>query len=927
MPESTLEKTYDPRVVEAKWYAQWEANGFFEAPTPASGDGGFCITIPPPNVTGELHMGHAIQHAIHDAVTRHRRMQGFATLCLPGTDHAGIATQMKVEEELARLEGKTRYDIGREALMERIWAWKERYGNTIYDQLRKLGCSYDWKRSRFTLDDDYAEAVLNAFEHFHANDWIYRGTRMINWCPSCGTVISDLETEEIELHGHLWHIRYPSVDGDLDVVVATTRPETMLGDTAVAVHPTDGRWQQAVGGRLWLPLMDREIPIVADEYADPEMGSGAVKVTPAHDPNDYEVGQRHELEQIQVIDFDGSMTAAAGAYAGLDRYACRDRVVEALEAQGLLVKIEDHEHAVPHHDKCGTVIEPLPMEQWFMDMKPLAKKARPHIESAAVQYVPDRFREYALEWLDGIRDWALSRQIWWGHRIPAWYCTQCSAEGLIPLGGLAREQALAEGSFRVSVQGGARPVVSTSPPGPCPDCSGSDWVRDPDVLDTWFSSALWPFATLGWPQSGNDLAFFYPTDLMITGRDILYLWVLRMVMTSLEFTEQVPFKTVLVHPTVLTKDGRRMSKSLGTGLNPLDLLDLYGADATRYSLLHQAGAGQDIRFDAEIADNKVKSSLSAKAGRNFCNKLWNAARFVLMNLDGYRAAAGVPASDVLADRWIRSRLAFTIEQVSVLFDAYRFSDVTRALYEFLWNDYCDWYLELAKVRLQGADADDKALTQQLLVEVLEQALRLMHPVMPYVTESLWQALPRQSGSSTLGESIMVAEWPASRVTDRDEEAEEEMDLLKDVVSSVRTIRSELNVPPGKKVRVVLSAPSQARQQPLEDVREYIAVLTGAEDVEIGVGLQQPPSSGSAVVRDLDVFVPLAGLIDLEAERGRVAKEIAKLQGLLKGLDKKLGQPSFLEKAPAEVVERERLRKDEYGENLQKLEASLQALSS
>jgi valyl-tRNA synthetase len=927
MPESTLEKTYDPKVVEEKWYAHWESSGFFNAAARPGDAEAYCITIPPPNVTGELHMGHAIQHAIHDAVTRRKRMQGFETLCLPGTDHAGIATQMKVEQELAQEEGKTRYDIGRDELMERIWAWKERYGNTIYDQLRKLGCSYDWERSRFTLDEEYAEAVLKAFQHFHTNGWIYRGTRMINWCPSCGTVISDLETEEIEQQGHLWHIRYPSVDGELDVVVATTRPETMLGDTAVAVHPTDQRWLKAIGGRLRLPLTDREIPIVSDEYADPEMGSGAVKVTPAHDPNDYEIGLRHELEQIQVIDFDGSMTPAAGPYAGLDRYACRDQVVKALEAQGLLVKVEDHEHAVPHHDKCGTVIEPLPMEQWFMNMKPLAEKTRPYIESAEIEYVPERFRGYALEWLDDIRDWALSRQIWWGHRIPAWYCTGCSGEdGLIPLGGMTREQALSQGSFRVSMQAGAVPVVSTTRPEPCSKCSDGEWVRDPDVLDTWFSSALWPFATLGWPQNEKDLEFFFPTDLMITGRDILYLWVLRMAMTSLEFTGQIPFKTVLVHPTVQTKDGRRMSKSLGTGLNPLDLVELYGADATRYSLLHQAGSGQDIRFDAEIADNKVTSSLSARAGQNFCNKLWNAARFVLMNLEGYEAPDQPAKSEVLADRWIRSRLAFTIDQVSVLLDTYRFSDVTRTLYEFLWNDYCDWYLELAKLRLQGADEADRSLTQHVLVEAFEQALRLMHPVMPYITESVWQALPiDRSGEG--GDSIMVAAWPSSRAIDHDEVAETEMAMLKDVVSSVRTIRSELNVPPGKKVQVVLSAATQADQADLIVVREYIAVLTNAEDVEIGVGLSQPPSSGSAVVGDLNVFVPLAGLIDLEAEKSRLMKEISKFQGLLKGLEKKLGQASFLEKAPPEVVERERQRQEEYTENLKKLEASFEVLSS
>ena len=658
-----LPKRYDPERFERSWYGRWESAGWFRArPNPERTP--YCITIPPPNVTGELHMGHAVQHAIHDNVIRRKRMQGYEALVLPGTDHAGIATQMKVEEQLLEEEGKTRHDLGREGLLERIRAWRETYGEAIYDQMRKLGCSYDWERSRFTLDDGYVAAVLKAFERFHEKGWIYRGTRMINWCPRCGSVISDLETEEIPTRGRLWHIRYPGLDGGPDVVVATTRPETMLGDSGVAVHPGDERWKAAVGGKVMLPLMDRPIPIVADDYADPEMGSGAVKVTPAHDPNDYEVGARHGLEQILVIDFDAVMTARAGAFAGQDRYECRKNVVAALESADLLVTTEDYEHAVPHHDKCGTVIEPLPMEQWFMDMKPLAARIRPHLEgegAAQVAYVPDRYRGYALEWLDNIRDWALSRQIWWGHRIPAWYCVDCSGGGLEPLGGNGRDEALADGAFRVSVEAGARPIVSLEPPSACPECGGARLVQDPDVLDTWFSSALWPFATLGWPESTEELDYFHPTDLMITDRQILYLWVLRMVMTAVEFVDEIPFRTVLVHPTVFTRDGRRMSKSLGTGLNPLDLVRLYGADATRWSLLAQCGSTQDMRFDADVVDNEVKVSLSAEAGRRFCNKLWNSARYVLMNLDGRAEPPPAAPSEDLADRWIRSRLARTVQ--------------------------------------------------------------------------------------------------------------------------------------------------------------------------------------------------------------------------------------------------------------------------
>ena len=915
-----LSKVYDPQAVEEKLYSFWEDQGFFNAEVDGQKKS-YCITIPPPNVTGELHMGHAIQHAIHDMVIRWKRMQGYQTLCLPGTDHAGIATQMKVEEELARTEGKSRYDVGRENLLERIWIWREKYGDAIYGQLRKLGCSYDWRRARFTLDEGYVDGVLQAFKRYQEQGWIYRGTRMINWCPNCGTVISDLETEEREIQGHLWHIRYPGIDGGPDVVVATTRPETMLGDSAVAVHPRDPRWQEALGQKVLLPLMNREIPIVADEYADPEMGSGAVKVTPAHDPNDYEIGQRHELEQIRVIDFDGTMTAAAGDFSGQERYACRKQVVKALTAQGLLVEVEDYTHAIPHHDRCGTVIEPLLMEQWFMNMKELAQKTLPVLERGEIRYVPDRFRSYAIEWLQNIRDWALSRQIWWGHRIPAWYCLECSGGGLIPMGGLDREEAMAEGSFRVSVEQGARPIVSITRPDACPHCGGTQLVQDPDVLDTWFSSALWPFATLGWPEKTPELEYFYPTDLMITARDILYLWVLRMAMTSLECVEQIPFKTVLVHPTVQTKDGKRMSKSLGTGLNPLDLVRLYGTDATRFSLLDQVGMVQDVRFDAEIENNQVKSSLGAEAGRNFSNKLWNAARFVLMNLEDYQPGAAGESSGELADRWIRSRLATVIQAVDGYLEEFRFGDVTRTLYDFLWRDYCDWYVEMAKLRLYGDDLEARQQARRQLVTVLEQALRLMHPIMPYITETLWQALPLEDE----GPSIMVASWPVADPGQIDAVVEEEMTRLQEIVTAVRTIRAEMNVPPGKKVRVVLSVTSAGLVDALEANRPYIELLARAEGVEIGQELSQPSASGSAVLGEIEVYVPLEGLIDLEVERQRLQKEITKFQKLLKGMEAKLGNKSFLEKAPAEVVEREREREKEYRASLEKLESSLSLL--
>ena len=918
-----LSKIYDPQSTEEKWYTFWEKGNFFQAEV-RKDKKAYCITIPPPNVTGSLHMGHAIQHAIHDMIIRWKRMQGYEALCLPGTDHAGIATQMVVESELSRTEGRTRHELGRKAFLNRIWAWKEKYGEAIYNQLRKLGTSYDWQRTRFTLDEAYVEGVLRAFEHFYSKGWIYRGTRMINWCPACRTVISDLETEEREVEGHLWHIRYPNVNGGTDVVVVTTRPETLLGDTAVAVHPDDERWQENLGQRLCLPLVGREIPIIADEYADPEVGTGAVKVTPAHDPNDYEIGRRHGLDQIQVIGFDGVTTEKAGAFCGQERYACRKAVVSALRQGGFLEKVEDLLHSVPHHDKCGTVIEPLPMEQWFMDMKPLARQVLPYLESGAITYIPDRFSAYAVEWLQNIHDWALSRQIWWGHRIPAWYCRSCSAPGLIPLEGLEWEEALDQGNFRVDLEKGAQPMVSVTRPVACSLCGGGELVQDPDVLDTWFSSALWPFATLGWPRTTAELRYFYPTDLMITGRDILYLWVLRMVMTAVEFVGEIPFKVVLVHPTVLTRDGRRMSKSLGTGLDPLDLVRLYGADATRYSLLHQVGAVQDVRFDAKMKNSLVQSSVSAENGRNFCNKLWNAARFVLMNLEGYEPSRTRARNEDLADRWIESRLAHTISAVDRHLAAYRLSDVTRVVYDFLWRDYCDWFVEMAKARLQGGTPQARLQVQHTLVGVFEQALRLMHPIMPFITETLWQALPASPGR---GPSIMVASWPVPDPSRVDADAEDEVRRLQNIVTAVRTMRADMNISPGKWVRLILSTPSAELASLLAKQRDYIKFLSRAETIEIGRGLRQPHASAGAIVGEVEVYIPLTELINLDVERRRLQREIVKYRDLLKGLDKKLGNSGFLQNAPKEVVERERERRTEYTASLAKMEDSLEILST
>lgn len=891
--QAVFEKKYHPGSVEKTWYAFWEKKGYFK-PEYRTGGKPFSITIPPPNVTGELHMGHALQHAIHDAVLRWKRMQGHRTLCLPGTDHAGIATQMKVEQQLFEEDGKGRHDIGRDEMLKRIVVWKREYGGTILNQLRDMGCSYDWSRERYTMERGYASAVFSAFVKFYERGWVYRGRRMVNWCPRCGTVISDLEVEEREHEGHLWHIRYPGMEGGPDVVVATTRPETMLGDTGVAVHPNDGRWQRAIGERVMLPLMERPIPIVADGYADPKMGSGAVKVTPAHDPNDYEIGLRHGLPEIQVIGFSGEMTGEAGSFSGMDRFACRNAVISALEQSGLLERIEDYEHMVPHHDKCGTAIEPLPMDQWFLAMKALADQALPALKKQEIRYVPDRFRAYSVEWLENIQDWCISRQIWWGHRIPVWTCEDC-------------EEVL----------------VRVDAPAVCDACGGRSLVQDPDVLDTWFSSALWPFATLGWPEQADDLKEFHPTDLMITGRDILYLWVARMIMTAVEFVDEIPFGTVLVHPTVQTRDGKRMSKSLGTGIDPRELIERYGADATRLSLLYQCGSSQDVRFDADVVDNRLQDSPITESCRNFCNKVWNAARFVQMNLDGYEFASGPPpaSDDDPADRWILSQYNRTVSAVTESLEAYRFDEASRTLYEFVWNAFCDWYLEIAKVRLNAGNPEEGAMTRRVLVHVLEGSLRLLHPMAPFISEALWQQLPHS------GEALIVAKWPEADRGRFDDAAEREMALMQAVVGAVRNIRGTMRVPPGRRADVHLKVNSPATGDILTRSGVYLRALARVGDLHIGADVIMPPASASAVLKDVEVYVPLQGLIDLEVERQRLRKEIEKLETLLGGLDRKLSNSGFLNNAPPDVVDREKGRRAQYLSALGRLNENLAAVTS
>ena len=872
MASTDLPKAYEPGSIEEKWYSWWEERGYFHANV-EQGRSRYCITIPPPNVTGELHMGHALQHSIHDVLVRLRRMQGYNTLCLPGTDHAGIATQMKAEQELWELERKNRWDVGREEMLRRIWTWTDKCGGTILKQLRALGCSYDWQRTSFTLDEGYNRAVLEAFVRFYRRGWIYRGERMVNWCPFCQTVISDLEVEEIPTKGFLWYIRYPILKGNGDVVVATTRPETMLGDTAVAVHPRDERWKPYIGRQVLLPLTERPLPIVADEYADPEMGSGAVKVTPAHDPNDYQVGLRHNLPLVKVIGEDGRMTEDAGRFAGLERFEARKAVLKALEEERCLVKRDHYEYNIPTHDKCGTPIEPLLKEQWFMDMKQLAQSAIPVLEREEVKYFPDRFRSYSVEWLQNIKDWTLSRQIWWGHRIPVWTCQGCSEL-----------------------------MVQVSPPAACQKCQGRVLNQDPDVLDTWFSSALWPFATLGWPESTQEMDYFFPTDLLITGREILYLWVARMIMTSLEFVGKIPFHHVLIHPTILTKDGRRMSKSLGTGIDPLELIKMYGADATRFALLYQCTGTQDVRFDADIKENKVLRSSTAEMCRNFANKVWNASRFVFMNLDHWDQPVNrenLPPREELepVDRWILHRLNETIRGVTEALENYRFDDYSQQLYGFIWNEFCDWYVEMAKPRLHGKEPKEQKKVRQILIFLLDQLLRLLHPGMPFLTEELRQNLPHK------GESIMVAPWPEPHPSLVDAEAAREIQVVMEAVRAVRNLRAEAGLR-DRTVRIVAQIHDRAVSDALARNERYLHVLARVEawEQQLGDG-KRPRHSLATAIPGADLFLPLEGLVDLKQERRRLENEIVKVEKELGLVETALKNQDFLAKAAPQVVER------------------------
>ena len=890
MPEeaASLSTRYDPKPVESKWHDVWERGGYFHAD--AGGDGSpYCIVIPPPNVTGALHMGHALNNTLQDILIRWRRMVGDNTLWMPGTDHAGIATQNVVEKELAK-ENLRRQDLGREKFVERVWQWKQEYGSRIITQLKAMGCSCDWERLRFTMDEGLSRAVREAFVTLHERGLIYRGKYLINWCPRCRTALSDDEVDHEDHEGSLWYLKYPFKDEPrLHVTVATTRPETMLGDTAVAVNPKDQRFREFIGQKLMLPIVEREIPIIADDFVDPEFGTGAVKVTPAHDPNDFEIGLRHKLPQVNVMNEDGTMNANAGDYAGMDRFECREALLEELRQKKLIDTTEPYSHAVGHCYRCHTVIEPYLSDQWFVKMRPLADAALKASVADQVRFHPDRWKRFYESWLENVRDWCISRQIWWGHRIPAWHCDDCKAV-----------------------------TVSRTDPDQCAKCGSGGIRQDEDVLDTWFSSALWPFSTLGWPDDTPLLKTFYPTSVLVTDRGIIYFWVARMVMMGLEMIGEVPFDDVHINGTVLDEVGRKMSKSLGNGIDPLEIIEQYGADAMRFSLIMLTVEGQDVKLSTDRFE----------MGRNFANKVWNASRFALMNLASGKGSEGALE---IEDRWILSRLQATVETVSNALEKYRFNEAVRAIYDFTWREFCDWYLEIIKPRL----AEPTGPVRRVLARVVDSILRLLHPFMPHLAEEVWQLLRTRvaerdlDGEGVSGkefpESIVIARWPKSNPADRDPEAERTMALLQDIIRAVRDIRSKFSIQEKQPLKIAVAVPSEQAADTLRAHERILRDFGYIEQAEFGVGLEKPPLSATDVIGQVQVFVPLAGVMDIEAERDRLLKRIEKEDARLNSLLRKLANRNFLERAPREVVAGEKARRGEIEEQIQKLRKSLAEL--
>lgn len=904
--QAALPTQYDPTVTEARWQQYWEDHQVFKA-DPSQGGEPYCVVIPPPNVTGSLHMGHAFESALIDVLVRYHRMKGCNTLWLPGTDHASIAVHTILERQL-RAEGTTRQELGREAFLQRAWEWKAQSGGTIVNQLRRLGVSVDWSRERFTLDAGLSQAVATAFVQLYEQGLIYRGKYLVNWCPATQSAIADQEVESREVDGHLWHLRYPLTDGSGFVEVATTRPETMLGDTGVAVNPQDSRYQHLIGKTLTLPLVGREIPIVGDEAVDPEFGTGCVKVTPAHDFNDFEIGQRHNLPFINILNKDGSLNENSGEFQGQDRFEARKTVVARLEAEGFLVRVEDYHHAVPYSDRGKVPVEPLLSTQWFVKIRPLADKALAFLDQqTSPVFVPERWTKVYRDWLVNLRDWCISRQLWWGHQIPAWYV-------ISETGGEITEST----PFVVAHSAEEAQAKAIAEFGP-----DVQLLQDPDVLDTWFSSGLWPFSTLGWPEQTPDLACYYPTTTLVTGFDIIFFWVVRMSLMAGFFTDQMPFETVYIHGLVRDENNKKMSKSANNGIDPLILMDKYGTDALRYTLVREvAGAGQDIRLEY---NRKTDESASVEASRNFANKLWNASRFVLLNLEGQTPAQlGKPsAQDLeLADRWILSRFYQTVAQIRSQIETYGLGEAAKGLYEFIWGDLCDWYIELVKSRLQGDDPASRRLAQQTLAQVLEGTLELLHPFMPHITEEIWQTLTQAAP----GEALAVQTYPEPDTTLVDPGLEAQFDLIIDTLRTIRNLRAEAGIKPGDKIRVILQSDRPEERQILTSGQSYVQTLGRVEALTIAATLDaELKQTIVGVVGTVQVLIPLAGVVDVEALRAKIIKDLSKAEADIKALKGRLSNPGFVDKAPAEVVQGAREALEEAEKQAQILRDRLQRL--
>lgn len=876
-----LESRYNPRITEEKWYKFWLEREYFHADETKTSPP-YSIVIPPPNITGSLHMGHAFNNTIQDILIRWKRMDGFNALWMPGTDHAGIATQWVVEQLLAA-EGTNRFQLGREKFVERVWQWRERSGGKIIQQLKRLGASCDWQRERFTMDEGLSRAVREVFVALYKEGLIYRGHYIINWCPRCLTALSDLEVDHEEEQGKLYYVHYHSANNSSGIIIATTRPETILGDSAVAVNPKDPRYRQLIGTEVIIPFVQRKVKVIADDYVDMAFGTGALKITPAHDPNDFEVGARHQLEHINIFDETAKMNEKAGPYQGLDRFQCRARLVEDLEKAGDLVKVEEYKHSIGHCYRCKTVVEPYLSYQWFVRMKDLAHPAIEAVKEGKIKFIPKNWENTYFEWMNNIRDWCISRQIWWGHRIPAWYCQNCR-----------------------------KMSVSTSDPTHCNQCGSNHLIQEKDVLDTWFSSGLWPFSTLGWPAKTRELQTFYPTSVLVTGFDILFFWVARMIMAGLKFRGNVPFRDVYIHALVRDASGQKMSKSKGNVIDPLTVMDEYGTDAFRFTLAAMAAPGRDIL----LSEDRIAGY------RNFANKIWNAGRFALMNLDNVESVdlrEFLPKME-LPDRWILSRHNRVIIHVREALEAYRFDEVSHTLYHYIWHELCDWYIELVKGRLtQDSDNQSKGLAQVVLSSVLEETLRLLHPIMPFITEELWQHFPHQ------GDSIMIATYPTCQAEFLDVQAERDMGLIIEVVTAIRNIRGEMNIMPSQKVDVKVQVHNERELPLLDKHRDYLLRLGNIADLEMGPAVARPKLSATAVVAGMDVFLPIEGLVDIQEEKVRLQKELKKLQQDLQLSESKMSREDFISKAPPQVIAKEEVKLAVFKEKKDKLELSLAKL--